>query len=116
MYNVSLIHLCVKTTNFVLPKFKDKKIKFNHLMTALNSNDKVSQKHLFSLLFLNKVVSSAYKIDFDDFKRFGRSLIYKRNNIELNTEPCGTPCTISKQFDYYRACVAKLYIGVEILL
>ena len=73
--------------------------KFDYLTTPLSSNDKVSHKHLISLLPLNKVVSSTYKIDFDDFKQFYRSLIYKRNNIRYNTEPCGTPCTIGNQFD-----------------
>ena len=96
IFNVSLICLFLKTTNFVLLKCKDKKFKFNHLTTALNSNDKVSRKHLTSLLLLYKVVSSSYKIDFDDFKQFGRSLIYKKNNIRPYTEPCGIQGTIGK--------------------
>ena len=44
-------------------------------MTAHNLDDKILHKDLTSLLVLNKVVTSAYKTDFVEFKQFGRSIV-----------------------------------------
>ena len=41
------------------------------------------------LLRKQKVVSSAYDIEKIDSVEFVRSLIHKRNRIELKVDPCG---------------------------
>ncbi len=68
---------------------------------------RIFSKSLFNLLYNSvdvlplavRLVSSANMLAVVDFKQFGKSFTYSRNNIGPRLEPCGTPQETVRHFD-----------------
>ena len=77
--------------HFDLGIFRDNLLTLNQIDILHNS---LFIKLLFMPFFVNKVVSSAKRIDWNNLLELWRSFTYIRNNNGPSIEPCGTPVEI----------------------
>ena len=79
----------------------------SHFLTSARSSLMILVSVIMSLLDVNRVVSSAKRMDFMFLVNKGKSYMYIRNNRGPRTEPCGTPMLISFVFDLYSLTVTN---------
>ena len=77
--------------HFDLGTFRDNLLILNQIDILHNS---LFIKLLFMPFFVNKVVSSAKRINWNNLLELWRSFAYIRNNNGPSIEPCGTPVEI----------------------
>jgi hypothetical protein len=80
--------------------FNERRLFYNHLFTFPRTFLLFKWNSIELQWVQSMLVSSANKTgNAFLFKTAGRSLMYKRNSVGPNMEPCGTPCLITAQFE-----------------
>ena len=91
----------VKTIYWVLRTFKDNLLHCNHSCIFLKSSLSGRHNTFISLPVMNILVSSANNTEKQNSETLAKSLIYNKNNMGPNIEPCGTPQLLFSQDDLW---------------
>jgi hypothetical protein len=90
----------LKCMKWVFSVFNDKQLFLNHSFTLPRTDSLFTRKSTKLWWVQSMHVSSANKTGIAFlFMTNGNSFMYKRNSVGPNTEPCGTPCLITAQFE-----------------